>query len=97
MGKKSISGEEVLKLEEVEVKKVDAQGRLILPSDWRGDNLPEGAEREVYVIKRKNYLKILPKRNVDLTKFFDTADLEVNSIGDWKTFERHHAEKSAKR
>ncbi len=79
-------------MENIEVKKVDAQGRLVLPSDWRGDNLPKGAEHEVYVIKRKNYLKIVPKRKVDLTKFFDAADLEVSSIGDWTTFERDRAE-----
>lgn len=97
MGLRSRCGEDGLKLEEVEVKKVDSQGRLILPSDWRGDNLPKGDEQKVYVIKRKNYLKIVPKRKVDLTKFFDTADLEVSSIGDWTTFEKRHAERSAKK
>ena len=43
----------------VEKKKVDGQGRFLLPSDWR----------------------------VDLTKFFDTADLGRN-IEDWAEFER---------
>lgn len=92
MGKYSGNGEDVLKLEEVELKKVDSQGRLILPSDWRDDNL-KGTRREVYVIRRKDHLKIIPKRKVDLKKFFDVVDLDVGVIGDWNQFERLRAEK----
>jgi len=70
----------------VEVKKVDSQGRLILPLDWREAEI--GEDRELYVIKRKGYLKLVPKRRVDLTKFFDKVDLGVESIGSWKAFEK---------
>ena len=70
----------------VEVRKVDSQGRLILPADWREAEISEG--REVYVIKRRGYLKILPKRKIDLTEFFDEADLGVEAIGSWKEFEK---------
>jgi bifunctional DNA-binding transcriptional regulator/antitoxin component of YhaV-PrlF toxin-antitoxin module len=70
----------------VEVKKVDSQGRLILPVDWREAEI--GQSRELYVIKRKGYLKLVPKRRVDLTKFFDKVDLGVDSIGDWAAFEK---------
>ena len=70
----------------VEVKKLDAQGRLILPSDWREAEISES--REVYVIKRKGYLKLIPKRRVDLTKCFDKVDLGVKSIGKWSDFEK---------
>lgn len=35
----------------VEVKKVDSQGCLILPVDWREAEI--GENREVYVVKRK--------------------------------------------
>jgi hypothetical protein len=38
------------------------------------------------VIKGKGYLKIVPKKKVDLTKFFDSADLGMN-IEDWDEFE----------
>ncbi|MBI2139246.1 hypothetical protein HYU13_06665 [Candidatus Woesearchaeota archaeon] len=76
---------------EIEVKKVDAQGRFILPSDWREDQLK--GSNEVYVIKRKGYLKIVPKRKIGLGKFFDRADLDVDAIGEWKDFERTRAEK----
>jgi bifunctional DNA-binding transcriptional regulator/antitoxin component of YhaV-PrlF toxin-antitoxin module len=34
-----------------EIKKVDIQGRLILPADWRDTEI--GESRELYVIKRK--------------------------------------------
>jgi len=40
-----------------------------------------------FVIKGKGYLKIVPKKKVDLTRFFDTADLGMN-IEDWDEFER---------
>ena len=70
----------------VELKKVDEQGRFILPSDWRESEL--GETREVYVIKRKGFLKLVPKRRVDLTKLFDKVDLGVESIEDWTQFEQ---------
>ncbi len=78
---------------QVEIKKVDSQGRLILPSDWREQEL-EGTN-EVYVIKcRGGYLKIVAKRKGDLTKFFDKADLGVGAIGDWQEFEKLYAERN---
>lgn len=68
----------------VEIKKVDEQGRFVLPADWRKEVL-EGTD-EVFVIKRKGYLKMIPKKKADLTKFFDEADLGMD-IGDWDEFE----------
>jgi DNA-binding transcriptional regulator/RsmH inhibitor MraZ len=70
----------------VEVKKVDAQGRLILPADWRKSELSEN--KELYIIKRKGYLKTIPKQHIDLTENFDKLDLGVDPIGDWKEFEK---------
>ena len=68
------------------MKKVDEHGRFILPADWREAELTES--REIYVIKRKGYLKLIPKRKVDLTEYFDKADLGVEVIGSWKQFEK---------
>ena len=65
---------------------MDSQGRFILPSDWREAEL--GETREVYVIKRKGFLKLVPKRKVDLTKLFNKVDLGVESIEDWSQFEQ---------
>ena len=70
----------------VEVRKVDAQGRIMLPPDWRKTEISE--DREVYVIKRRGYLKILPKHKVDLTAFFDKVELGVEAIDDWRKFEK---------
>lgn len=70
----------------VEVKKVDSQGRIILPSDWRKTEV--GESKEVYIIKRKGYLKLVPKRRVDLTEYFDKVDLGVEAIGSWAEFEK---------
>lgn len=77
----------------VEVKKLDAQGRLILPADWREAEV--GESRELYVIKRKGYLKIVPKRHVDLTEDFDKVDLGVEAIGSWREFEKKFYEAGA--
>jgi len=65
---------------------VDSQGRLILPADWRESEI--AGVQEVYVIKRKGSLKILPKRKIDLTAFFDKIDLDVEAIGNWREFEK---------
>jgi bifunctional DNA-binding transcriptional regulator/antitoxin component of YhaV-PrlF toxin-antitoxin module len=74
----------------VDVKKVDSQGRLILPADWREAELSEG--KELFIIKRKGYLKLVPKRRVDLTECFDKVDLGVESIGSWRQFEKKFCE-----
>ena len=71
---------------EIDIRRVDSRGRLVLPLDWREAEV--GEDRELYVIKRKGYLKLVPKRRVDLTKYFDNVDLGVEAIGSWRTFER---------
>lgn len=70
----------------VEVKKMDSQGRIILPADWREAEI--GENRELYIIKRRGYLKIIPKRRIDLTENFDKIDLGVESIGNWNEFQK---------
>ncbi|MEM0336069.1 MAG: hypothetical protein QXT33_06685 [Thermofilum sp.] len=47
-----------------------------------------GGSREVYVIKGRGYLKIIPKRRIDLTEYFDKVDLGVGAVEDWEEFER---------
>lgn len=70
----------------VEVRKVDSQGRFVLPADWREAELKES--KEVYIIKRRGYLKIIPKRKADLTRAFDKVDLGVEAVRDWREFEK---------
>lgn len=65
---------------------MDSQGRIILPADWCKSEIDEN--HELYIIKRKGYLKIIPKRRIDLTQNFDKIDLGIDSIGNWKEFEK---------
>ncbi|MBS7651409.1 MAG: hypothetical protein QXV46_05555 [Candidatus Bathyarchaeia archaeon] len=45
-------------------------------------------------MKRKRYLKIIPKRQIDLTENFDKIDLGVEAIGSWSEFEKKFYEAS---
>jgi DNA-binding transcriptional regulator/RsmH inhibitor MraZ len=74
----------------VEVKRIDSQGRLILPADWRESEV--GESRELYIVKRKGYLKIIPRRTVNLTEDFDRVDLGVEALRSWKEFEKRFSE-----
>jgi len=78
--------------EGVEVRRIDSQGRLILPADWREAEV--GESRELFIVKRRGYLKIIPKRKVDLTKNFDKVDLGVEAISEWEEFEKKIPEAS---
>lgn len=70
----------------IEIKKMDSQGRLVLPKDWRESET--GKSKELYIIKRKGYLKIIPKQRIDLTEKFDKIDLGIEAIENWKEFEK---------
>ncbi|MEM2971296.1 MAG: hypothetical protein QW270_02600 [Candidatus Bathyarchaeia archaeon] len=64
-----------------------------MPADWRESEV--GVSRELYIVKRKKYLKIIPKHQVDLTEHFDKVDLGVVAIGNWKEFEKKFYEASS--
>ena len=70
---------------EIEIKKIDEQGRIIIPADWRKRKI--GEEKRVFVLKEKDCLKIIPLKKIDLTKFFDKVDFGIN-IDDWEKFEK---------
>lgn len=69
----------------VEVRKVDPQGRLVLPAEWRGDI---GDSREVILVRGPGFIKLIPKKKAHLKRFFDAVSLGVDAIGDWSEFER---------
>ena len=62
-------------LTDVEVRKLDPQGRLLIPSDWRRDVL-EGAN-EVVIMKFKDHIKVAPISRRSLTEFFDMVEVDV--------------------
>lgn len=66
----------------VEIKKVDSQGRVVLPISWRS-----GRGKEVVVIEREDRLEIFP-RDVDLSKYIDSVEVEVTNFSDYHEMRR---------
>lgn len=62
----------------VEIKKVDSQGRVVLPVSWRRRMKSD----EVMVIEEKEKVEILP-RDVDLSKYVDSVEVDVGNIEDY--------------
>lgn len=72
----------------VEIKKIDSQGRIVLPISWRrrikGD--------EVVVIEEEGKVEILP-RDVDLSKYVDSVEVDVDNFGDYHELRKELREK----
>jgi len=56
----------------VEVKKIDPQGRLVLPKSWR-----ERWGNEVILIELDDRIEIIPRKKPRLSRFFDIIDAEI--------------------
>jgi len=59
----------------VEIKKVDAQGRIALPAKWRAKALKK--TREVYLLEKNDYLLVKPRERGDLTRHFDAVEIDI--------------------
>ncbi len=73
-----------------EIKKVDSQGKIELPLNWREKELKDG--NEVIIIEEGGILRIIPKRKIDLTQFFDKLEFDenlINKLENWSEFEKH--------
>jgi len=73
-----------------EIRKVDSQGRIVLPLKWRERELKN--EDEVIIIEDEGILKIIPKKKVDLTKFFDSFEFDedlIDKLEEWSDFENY--------
>ena len=80
-----------------EIRKVDSQGRIVLPHKWREKELKEGDE--VLIIEEKGILKIIPKKKIDLTQFFDSLEYEndlIEKLDNWADFENTLSKKKYK-
>ena len=53
-------------------KKIDSQGRIVLPKEWR-----EKWGNEVVLIEFKDRIEILPKRKPNLSQFFDIIEADI--------------------
>lgn len=72
-----------------EIRKVDSQGRIVLPYKWREKELKDGDE--VIIMEEEGILKIIPKKKIDLTKFFDTLEYDeelIDKLEDWSEAEK---------
>ncbi|WP_456394642.1 AbrB/MazE/SpoVT family DNA-binding domain-containing protein [Thermococcus sp.] len=56
----------------VEVKRIDAQGRLVIPKSWR-----ERWGNEVILVEFEDRIEIIPRKKPRLSRFFDIIDAEV--------------------
>jgi len=58
------------------VRRVDSEGRISLPRDWRSKNLK--GDKEVIVIEQDEALLIRPRRKIDITRYFDSVRIDVD-------------------
>lgn len=64
----------------VVVKKMDDQGRIVVPKEWR-----EKHSGKEYVLElNEDEVRIFPLETTDLTEYFDSVDVDLKSdLSDW--------------
>ena len=67
----------------VEIKKVDSQGRVVLPVAWRRRMRCD----EVVVVEEKAKVEIF-QRDVDLSNYVDSVEVEVDNFEDYHEMRR---------
>ncbi|MFA4720623.1 AbrB/MazE/SpoVT family DNA-binding domain-containing protein [Pyrococcus kukulkanii] len=55
----------------MKVKRIDGQGRIVIPKKWRGK-----WGDEVILIELEDRIEILPKRKPKLSEFFDIIEVD---------------------
>ena len=78
---------------ETTIKKVDFQGRVLLPLEWRKTYLEN--TNEVIIITKDNRLEIIPG-NADLSRFIDTIEVEVKEWNDYHKLRKELRERKKK-
>jgi len=65
----------------MEIKKVDNQGRIILPKEWRNRYLKG---KKAIIVYKGDIVEIRPFTKSDLTKYFDKVEVDLKSdLSDW--------------
>lgn len=64
--------------DDIEIKKVDSQGRVLLPLDWREKELNDSDE--VIIIKDKDHIKLYPKKKRDFEDFFGIIQVDEKLV-----------------
>lgn len=63
------------------IKRVDGQGRIVIPKKWREKYLKG---RRVIMRIKEDVIEIMPEKMFDLTRFFDSIEVDVRSdLADW--------------
>jgi len=72
----------------IEVKNVDSQGRVALPSKWRRSVLKES--KEVVIQVQGDELVIKPMSKCSLRQYFDAFELDISpeALKDYKGLKR---------
>ena len=72
----------------VEIKKLDSQGRIVLPLSWRKRIKSD----EMVIVERDDRIEIFP-REVDLSKYIDAIEVDVEKFEDYHELRRELREK----
>ncbi|RLF19403.1 MAG: AbrB/MazE/SpoVT family DNA-binding domain-containing protein [Thermoprotei archaeon] len=68
------------------IKKVDKQGRLVLPKEWRDKYAKNG---KVLLRIEGEKIIIRPYKLPSLSQFFDSIEVDIKSdLSDWKSVRR---------
>lgn len=71
---------------EVVIKKLDSQGRLVIPKKWRRKYVREGRVIMKIIGDR---IEVIPESKVELTKYFDTIEVDIkSSLEDWDSVKK---------
>ena len=73
----------------MEIRKVDSQGRISLPVEWRREVL--GDADEVYVFRDGDSLVVRARQEPDLAQHFDSVTIDVEP----EAFRNYHRLKKA--
>lgn len=63
------------------VRKIDTQGRVSIPIEWRKEAMK--GVKEVLIVEYPDKLEIIPKKVVDLTEFFDSVEVDFALTSDY--------------
>jgi len=73
----SINGKKM----EVVIKELDGQGRIVIPKKWREKYVRGG---RIIMKIEGDTIHIMPEKALDLTKYFDIAEVDIKSdLSDW--------------
>jgi AbrB family looped-hinge helix DNA binding protein len=71
----------------MEIKEIDAQGRIVIPKEWRKEKLK--GRKVLMKLNEGGGIEILPYNSLDLTKYFDSVEVEIQSpLSDWHSVKK---------